>query len=144
MDPDRAMPLTDAALLAACSRKSLERRAERGSLPTMTGDDGRRVVRVRDLMRAGLLTAAPVHGVAPGDPSRIAQVEDEAGALRVALTATEAALARARGEAVVLRLRVKESEARAACAEDELTRLVTQVNAPAATPRRARGRLRSA
>ncbi len=91
MDPDRTLTLTDAATLAGCSRKALERRVERGSLVATRDDDGQRRVRVADLLRAGLVTLTPAC-VEPGAaPERMAEAESEVEALRTALVATEAA-----------------------------------------------------
>ena len=128
--------LTDAALMAGCSRKSLERRVERGSLAVVPDDEGRRAVRVADLLRAGLVPAGTEAGI---DPRRVAEAEAEAEALRAALSATEGALRRSRDEVAALRQRVMDAEARAAVAEDDLTRVLLGRDEPA---RPARGRLR--
>ncbi|MGB1627056.1 MAG: hypothetical protein ACPHET_04695 [Miltoncostaeaceae bacterium] len=89
MDPDRLMPLTDAARLARCSRKSLERRVERGSLPADLDADGRRAVRAVDLLRAGLVSLAPARSQAGVDPREVADAVSEARAMQAALDATE-------------------------------------------------------
>ena len=128
--------LTDAAALAGCSRKSLERRVERGSLPIATDPRGRRAVRVADLLRAGLVSVVPAGAEAGSDPHRMAEAVAEAHALRAALAATEAALARSRDEAAMLRQRVMDAEARAAVAEDDLTRVL--LDSPAPAPARSR------
>jgi hypothetical protein len=146
MDPDRMLTLTDAATLAGCSRKALERRVERGSLVATRDDDGQRRVRVADLLRAGLvtLTAACVE---PGAaPERMAEAESEVEALRTALVATEAALRRARDEMRTVKAALMDAEARATVAEQDLTRvLVGEVPAPVREPgRRGRLRLRTA
>lgn len=133
--------LTDAALLAGCSRKSLERRVERGSLATTLDDEGRRAVRVSDLLRAGLACVMPAGAEAGMDPRRIADAEADAEAARIALAATEAALRRARDDVGALRQRVMDAEARAALAEDELTRVLMGTT-PHEQPSRSRGRLR--
>lgn len=144
MDADRLIALTDAAALAGCSRKSLERRVERGSLPVSVDAEGRRAVRVADLLRAGLVTVVPAGSDSGADPRRVADAEAEAQALRVALAATEAALARSRDEAQMLRQRVMDAEARAAVAEDDLTRLLLDAAPPVRAPRGGRARLRTA
>ena len=85
------LTLTDAATLAGCSRKALERRVERGSLVATRDDDGQRRVRVADLLRAGLVTLAPAcaePGAAPEvvlKSSRILRNEcsDEASVARL-------------------------------------------------------------
>jgi hypothetical protein len=145
MDPDRIVTLTDAALLAGCSRKSLERRVERGSLAVTHDAQGRRAVRVADLMRAGIVALMPAGAGSGVDAVRVAVVEGEADALRAALAATEAALRRARDEVQVLRRRATEADTRAAVAEDELTRLLLgAAREPIRQePRRGRLRLRS-
>lgn len=145
MDPDRIVTLTDAALLAGCSRKSLERRVERGSLAVTNDAEGRRAVRIADLMRAGVVALVPAAAEPGVDALRVAEAEGEAAALRAALAATEGALRRARDEAQILRRRATDADARAAVAEDELTRLLLG-SAPEAVrqePRRGRLRLRS-
>jgi hypothetical protein len=142
VDPDRLMPLTDAARLAGCSRKSLERRVERGSLPADLDADGRRAVRAVDLLRAGLVSLAPVRSQAGVDPREMADAVSEARAMQAALDATEAALARAREEVLLLRRRVMDAEARAAVAEEDLTRLVLGGAPDGAARARGRGRLR--
>jgi hypothetical protein len=139
VDPDRVITLTDAALMAGCSRKSLERRVERGSLAVVPDDDGRRAVRVADLLRAGLVSVVPAGTEAGIDPRRVAEAESEAEALRAALSATEGALRRSRDEVAALRQRVMDAEARAAVAEDDLTRVLLGREEPA---RPTRGRLR--
>lgn len=133
--------LADAAALAGCSRKSLERRVERGSLGVTMDHRGRRAVRVADLLRAGLLSVVPTGAEAGGDPRRIAEAVADADALRAALAATEAALARSRDEVHLLRQRVMDAEARAAVAEDDLTRVLLDDPSPA---RGRRTRLRPA
>lgn len=134
------LTLTDAAGLAGCSRKALERRVERGSLTASRGDDGQRMVRVADLMRAGLVTLAPAC-TAPGSaPERMIEAESEAEALRTALAATEAALRRARDEMRTVRAALMDAESRAAVAEQDLTRMLLD-EAPTREPAR-RGRLR--
>lgn len=140
------MPLTDAALLVGCSRKSLERRVERGSLPIVAGGDGRRAVRLADLLRAGLVTVVPAQAAGGVDPARVADAEGEAEALRAALAATESALARARDEVAALRRRAMDADTRAAMAEADLTRMLVGDVAPlpADAQRRTRLRLRSA
>lgn len=142
MDPDRIIPLTDAALLAGCSRKSLERRVERGSLAVTHDPGGRRAVRVADLMRAGIVSLVPVGAESGVHMTRIAEIEAEAEALRTALAATEAGLARARDEVRLLRRRVTTADTRAALAEDELTRVLLAVPVPPAQKAQRRGRLR--
>jgi hypothetical protein len=142
MDPDRIVTLTDAALLAGCSRKSLERRVERGSLAVMRDAQGRRAVRVADLMRAGIVVLMPAGAGCGVDAVRVAEVEGEADALRAALAATEAALRRARDEVQVLRRRATDADARAAVAEDELTRLLLGAPPEPARQEPRRGRLR--
>lgn len=142
MDPDRIISLTDAALLSGCSRKSLERRVERGSLAVTHDAEGRRAVRVADLMRAGIVSLVPV-GVASGVRDvRAAEAEGEAEALRAALAATEAALRRARDEVQLLRRRATDADARAAVAEDELTRVLVGLAAERVRQEPRRGRLR--
>jgi len=136
------MPLTDAARLAGCSRKSLERRVERGSLPAGLDADGRRAVRAVDLLRAGLVSLAPARSQAGVDPREMADAVSEARAMQAALDATEAALARAREEVLLLRRRVMDAEARAAVAEEDLTRLVLGGAPDGAARTRGRGRLR--
>ena len=136
------MPLTDAARLAGCSRKSLERRVERGSLPADLDADGRRAVRAVDLLRAGLVSLAPARSQAGVDPREVADAVSEARAMQAALDATEAALARAREEVSLLRQRVMDAEARAAVAEEDLTRLVLGGAPDGAARARGRGRLR--
>lgn len=135
--------LTDAALLAGCSRKSLERRVERGSLDATRDAEGRRAVRVVDLMRAGLVVAVPAGADGGVDPRRLADARAEAEALQAALVATEAALARARDDAGMLRQRVLDAESRAAVAEDELTRVLLGADRPARRGRRGTLRLRA-
>jgi predicted nucleotidyltransferase len=111
VDPYRVITLTDAAVLAGCSRKSLERRVERGSIAVTLDDEGKRAVRVSDLLRA--------------------------------LSATEAALRRARDEVAALRQRVMDAEARAAVAEGDLTTVLLGQEPGSRRPSRAsRGRLR--
>ncbi|MBL6633667.1 MAG: hypothetical protein ISP32_04635 [Thermoleophilia bacterium] len=144
MDVDRLVSLTAAAALAGCSRKSLERRVERGSLPMVIDPQGRRAVRVADLLRAGLVAVMPAGAEAGADPRRVAEAEAEADALRAALAATESALARSRGEVQMLRQRVMDAEARAAVAEDDLTRVLMDAAAPARAARGRRARLRPA
>lgn len=135
MDPDRIISLTDAAVLSGCSRKALERRAERGSLNVTRDRAGHRAVRVYDLIRSGLLIIVPVGADSGVDPQRMAEVQGESETLRTALAATESALRRARDEARVLRARSLDSEARAAIAEEDLTRvLIDGVPAQASTP----------
>lgn len=134
------LTLTDAAGLAGCSRKALERRVERGSLVASRGDDGQRVVRVADLMRAGLVTLAPACAAPGSAPERMIEAESEAEALRTALAATEAALRRARDEMRTVRAALMDAESRAAVAEQDLTRMLLD-DAPAREPAR-RGRLR--
>ena len=136
------MPLTDAARLAGCSRKSLERRVERGSLPADLDADGRRAVRAVDLLRAGLVPLAPARSSAGVDPREVADAVSEARAVQAALDATEAALARAREEVSLLRRRVMDAETRAAVAEEDLNRLVLGGAPDGATRARGRGRLR--
>ena len=136
------MPLTDAARLAGCSRKSLERRVERGSLPADLDADGRRAVRAVDLLRAGLVSLAPARSSAGVDPREVADAVSEARAVQAALDATEAALARAREEVSLLRRRVMDAETRAAVAEEDLNRLVLGGAPDGATRARGRGRLR--
>lgn len=135
--------LTDAAVLAGCSRKSLERRVERGSLTVTLDADGKRAVRVGDLLRAGLVCVMPAGAEAGMDPRRIAEAEAEAEAARIALSATEAALRRARDEVTVLRQRVMDAEARAAVAEGDLTKvLLGHDPEPPRPTRTSRARLR--
>ena len=136
------MPLTDAARLAGCSRKSLERRVERGSLTADLDADGRRAVRAVDLLRAGLVSLAPARSSAGVDPREVADAVSEARAVQAALDATEAALARAREEVSLLRRRVMDAETRAAVAEEDLNRLVLGGSPDGATRARGRGRLR--
>ena len=136
------MPLTDAARLAGCSRKSLERRVERGSLTADLDADGRRAVRAVDLLRAGLVSLAPARSQAGVDPREVADAVSEARAMQAALDATEAALARAREEVSMLRQRVMDAEARAAVAEEDLNRLVLGGAPDGVTRARGRGRLR--
>jgi len=143
VDPDRVISLTDAALLAGCSRKSLERRVERGSLDATRDAEGRRAVRVADLLRAGLVVPVPVGAEGGVDPTHLADARAEAEALRAALMATEAGLARARDEAGLLRQRVMDAESRAAMAEDELTRVLLGAERPARRGRRGNLRLRT-
>lgn len=135
--------LTDAALLAGCSRKSLERRVERGTIAATHDSDGRRAVRVADLMRAGLVVPVPAGADGGVDPRRLADARAEAGALTSALAATEAALVRAREESSLLRQRVMDAEARAAMAEDELTRVLLGAERDSRRGRRAALRLRT-
>lgn len=134
------LTLTDAAGLAGCSRKALERRVERGSLVASRGDDGQRTVRVADLMRAGLVTLAPACAAPGPAPERMMEAESEVEALRLALAATEAALRRARDEMRTVRAALMDAESRAAVAEQDLTRVLLD-DAPAREPAR-RGRLR--
>lgn len=135
--------LTDAAVLAGCSRKSLERRVERGSLAVTLDADGKRAVRVSDLLRAGLVCVMPAGAEAGMDPRRIAEAEAEAEAARIALAATEAALRRARDEVTTLRQRVMDAEARAAVAEGDLTQvLLGHAPEPQRPARASRARLR--
>lgn len=137
--------LTDAAVLAGCSRKSLERRVERGSLSVTRDAEGRRAVRVADLLAAGLVCLMPAGADAGTDPRRVAEAEAEAHAARTALAATESALRRARDEVTTLRRRVLEAEARAAVAEDDLTSVLLGDGAAAtAATGHPRMRLRSA
>ena len=136
------MPLTDAARLAGCSRKSLERRVERGSLTADLDADGRRAVRAVDLLRAGLVSLAPARSSAGVDPREVADAVSEARAVQAALDATEAALARAREEVSLLRRRVMDAETRAAVAEEDLNRLVLGGAPDGATRAHGRGRLR--
>jgi hypothetical protein len=144
MDPDRTLTLTDAATLAGCSRKALERRVERGSLVATRDDDGQRRVRVADLLRAGLVTLAPAC-VEPGAaPERIAEAESEVEALRTALVATEAALRRARDEMRTVRTALMDAEARATVAEQDLTRVLVGEAPVREAGRRGRLRLRTA
>ena len=141
MDPDRLLTLTDAAGLAACSRKALERRVERGSLTAHAGADGQRMVRLGDLMRAGLVEPAPAG--ADRHPAPAAEAEHELAAMRAALVVTEAALQRVRGEMRDMRVALADAETRAQAAEQELTRMA--MDGPAVTPaRRSRLRLRTA
>jgi hypothetical protein len=143
VDPDRVITLTDAAVLAGCSRKSLERRVERGSIAVTLDDEGKRAVRVSDLLRAGLVCVMPAGAEAGMDPRRIAEAEAEAEAARIALSATEAALRRARDEVAALRQRVMDAEARAAVAEGDLTTVLLGQEPGSRRPSRAsRGRLR--
>ncbi len=135
--------LTDAALLAGCSRKSLERRVERGTIAATHDSDGRRAVRLADLMRAGLVVPVPAGADGGVDPRRLADARAEAGALTSALAATEAALVRAREESSLLRQRVMDAEARAAMAEDELTRVLLGAERDSRRGRRAALRLRT-
>lgn len=135
--------LTDAALLAGCSRKSLERRVERGTIEATHDAGGRRAVRVADLMRAGLVVPVPAGADGGVHPRRLADARAEAEALQSALAATEAALARARDEAVLLRQRVMDAESRAAMAEDELTRVLLGAGRDARRGRRGSLRLRT-
>lgn len=150
MDPDRIISLTDAAVLVGCSRKALERRAERGSLGVTRDRAGHRAVRVSDLIRSGLVDVVSARAVSGIDPARMAEAQAEAEALRAALAATESALRRARDETRVLRTRALDSEARAALAEEDLTRVLltgapVQAGARDAEPvRRGRLRLRTA
>lgn len=146
MDPDRIISLTDAAVLSGCSRKALERRAERGSLNVTRDGAGHRAVRVYDLIRSGLLIVVPAGADFGVDPQRMAEAQGESQTLRTALAATESALRRARDEARVLRARSLDSEARAAIAEEDLTRVLIdgvppQASTPVAGQARA-GRLR--
>ena len=77
------------------------------------------------------------------DPRRIAEAEAEAEAARIALSATEAALRRARDEVAALRQRVMDAEARAAVAEGDLTTVLLGQEPGSRRPSRAsRGRLR--
>jgi len=135
--------LTDAALLAGCSRKSLERRVERGALDATHDDDGRRAVRVADLMRAGLVVLVPAGADGGVDPRQLADAHAHADALQSALSATEAALARSRDEAGLLRQRVMDAESRAAMAEDELTRVLLGAEPTGRRGRRGNLRLRT-
>lgn len=135
--------LTDAALLAGCSRKSLERRVERGTLDATHDDDGRRAVRVADLLRAGLVVPVPAGADGGVDPRRLADARAEAEALQSALAATEAALVRSRDEAGLLRQRVMDAESRAAMAEDELTRVLLGAERTERRGRRGNLRLRT-
>lgn len=135
--------LTDAALLAGCSRKSLERRVERGTLDATHDCDGRRAVRVADLLRAGLVVPVPAGAEGGVDPRRLADARAEAEALQSALAATEAALARSRDEAGLLRQRVMDAESRAAMAEDELTRVLLGTERTERRGRRGNLRLRT-
>lgn len=144
VDANRVITLTDAAVLAGCSRKSLERRVERGSLSATTDAAGRRAVSVAELLRSGLVCVAPAGADGGADPRRIAEAEADAHALRAALAATEAALARSRDEVELLRRRVMDAEARAAVAEDDLTRVLLQPAAPHRQSRSIRTRLRAA
>lgn len=135
--------LTDAALLAGCSRKSLERRVERGTLHATHDADGRRAVRVSDLMRAGLVVPLPAGAGGGVERRRLADGRAEAEALQSALAATEAALARSRDEAGLLRQRVMDAESRAAVAEHELTRVLLGAERTARRGRRGNLRLRT-
>ena len=112
MDPDRLLTLTDAAMLAGCSRKALERRVERGSLHVIHGEDGQRAVRLADLMRSGLVALMPACAPVGSAPARVEEAESEREALRTALTATEAALRRSREDMRIVRTRLMEAEAR--------------------------------
>ncbi len=149
MDPDRLLTLTDAAMLAGCSRKALERRVERGSLHVSHCEDGQRAVRLADLMRSGLVTLMPACAPVGSAPARVEEAESEREALRTALTATEMALRRSREDMRIVRARLMEAEARAAVAEDDLTRVLLNGVPPAAVPmqpaaRRGKLRLRTA
>ena len=149
MDPDRLLTLTDAAMLAGCSRKALERRVERGSLHVSHGEDGQRAVRLADLMRSGLVALMPTCAPVGSAPARVEEAESELEALRAALTATEVALRRSREDMRIVRARLMEAEARAAVAEDDLTRVLLNGVPPEAVPmqpaaRRGKLRLRTA
>ena len=136
------LTLTDAATLAGCSRKALERRVERGSLVATRDTDGQRRVRAADLLRAGLVTLAPACVETGAAPERMAEAESEAEALRTALVATEAALRRARDEMRMVKATLLEAETRATLAEQDLTQvLVGETPVPG---RRGRLRLRTA
>ena len=138
------LTLTDAATLAGCSRKALERRVERGSLAAMRDDDGQRRVRVADLLRAGLVTLTPACAEPGAAPERIAEAESEVEALRTALVATEAALRRARDEMRTVKAALMDAEARATVAEQDLTRIVVGEAPVRESGRRGRLRLRTA
>jgi hypothetical protein len=149
MDLDRLLTLTDAAMLAGCSRKALERRVERGSLHVSHGEDGQRAVRLADLMRSGLVALMPTCAPVGSAPARVEEAESELEALRAALTATEVALRRSREDMRIVRTRLMEAEARAAVAEDDLTRVLLNGVPPEPVPiqpaaRRGRLRLRTA
>ena len=138
------LTLTDAATLAGCSRKALERRVERGSLVARRDDDGQRRVRLADLLRAGLVTLTPACADAGPAPVRMAEAEGEVDALRTALVATEAALRRSREEMRMLRAALLDAEARATMAEQDLTRVLVGETPVREPGRRGRLRLRTA
>jgi len=144
MYPDRMLTLTDAATLAGCSRKALERRVERGSLAAQRDDDGQRRVRLADLLRAGLVTLTPACTDAGPAPLRMAEAQGEVDALRTALGATEAALRRSRDEIRTLRAALLDAEARATVAEQDLTRVLVGETPVREPGRRGRLRLRTA
>jgi hypothetical protein len=144
MDPDRMLTLTDAATLAGCSRKALERRVERGSLVATRDTDGQRRVRAADLLRAGLVTLAPACVETGAAPERMAEAESEAEALRTALVATEAALRRARDEMRTVKATLLEAETRATLAEQDLTQVLVGETPVRESGRRGRLRLRTA
>jgi len=138
------LTLTDAATLAGCSRKALERRVERGSLVARRDDDGQRRVRLADLLRAGLVTLTPACADTGPAPVRMAEAEGEVDALRTALVATEAALRRSREEMRMLRAALLDAEARATMAEQDLTRVLVGETPVREPGRRGRLRLRTA
>ncbi len=126
--------LTEAAVLADCSRKSLERRVERGSLAVTHDGVGRRAVRLGDLMRCGLVGVVAAGAGGRSESRRDADAEAGAEAMRAALAATDTALRRMRDEVAALRERVRDAETRAAMAEDDLTHILL------ARPQAGRGR----
>ena len=138
------LTLTDAATLAGCSRKALERRVERGSLVATRDTDGQRRVRAADLLRAGLVTLAPACVETGAAPERMAEAESEAEALRTALVATEAALRRARDEMRTVKATLLEAETRATLAEQDLTQVLVGETPVREPGRRGRLRLRTA
>jgi len=138
------LTLTDAATLAGCSRKALERRVERGSLVATRDTDGQRRVRAADLLRAGLVTLAPACVETGAAPERMAEAESEAEALRTALVATEVALRRARDEMRMVKATLLEAETRATLAEQDLTQVLVGETPVREPGRRGRLRLRTA
>ena len=138
------LTLTEAATLAGCSRKALERRVERGSLIATRDGDGQRRVRVADLLRSGLVMPAPACAEPGTAPERMAEAESEAEALRMALVATEAALRRSRDELRTVKAALLEAESRAAMAEQDLTRVLVGEAPVREAGRRGRLRLRTA
>lgn len=115
MTSPRLLTLSDAAEVCGTTKKALERRAERGTL-AVEWRGGVRVVQVSELVRVGLLdararVAVPVPGSSMERPlavlaRRVAEADADLAEMRAALSATEAALRRAREEARVLRSRL--------------------------------------